>query len=220
MSFRKTGAFIDHALARVRERLRSQHPPGTTSFKDRNRELQELAREAFVLRNNNLQFQEGDSQDQLLMFAEGAMLLVCMERFLRALLGGDATNKDTLHNLLEKAFAQKRYDYLEVPGGDRDYLIEMVTGLRNGLLHGDFEQLARNASCASNLEYFKQHYARDLEKLYNILNTMMRQIDINTGQVFESQLSVRWRTRLVEALWHRTSSLARIEVERAKARRR
>lgn len=102
--------------------------------------------------------------------------------------------------------------------GDRDYLIELVTGLRNGLLHGDFEQLSRNAGCASNTEYFKEHYARDLEKLYNILNTMMRQIDIDTGGVFESQLYARWRGRLVDALSYRANWRARIDAERAKAR--
>jgi len=176
MLLKKTGGLIDYALAKVREQLKRHHPPGTTAFKDKNRELQELAREAFVLRNHNIQFKEGDPQDAILMFAEGAMILVCMERFLRAHLGPDATSADTLRNLLERAFSERRHDHLEVPGGDRDYLIELVTGLRNGLLHGDFEQLALKAGCASNTEYFKQHYARDLEILYNITNTMMRQM--------------------------------------------
>src|SRR6185295_14587800 len=90
------GDLIDSALARVREGLRHQHPTGTTDFKDRNRELQELAREAFILRVHNRQFEQGELQDKLLMFAEGAMILVCMERFLRALLGVKATNADTL----------------------------------------------------------------------------------------------------------------------------
>lgn len=117
MLFTKTGGLIDYALARVREGLRRRYRSGTTAFKDRNRELQELAREAFVLRNHNLQFKEGDPQDKILMFAEGAMILVCMERFLRAMLGSDATSADTLRNLLEKAFSEKRHDHLEVPGG-------------------------------------------------------------------------------------------------------
>ncbi|HEY6034668.1 MAG TPA: hypothetical protein VIV58_10425, partial [Kofleriaceae bacterium] len=81
------------------------------------------------------------------MFAEAAMILVCMERFLRAVLGPTATKGDTLHNLLEKVFSDRRPNYLEVPGGDRDHLILMVTGLRNGMLHGDFEQLALTAGC-------------------------------------------------------------------------
>lgn len=154
------------------------------------------------------------------MFAEGAMILVCMERFLRAMLGSDATSADTLRNLLEKAFSERRHDHLEVPGGDRAYLIELVTGLRNGLLHGDFEQLARNAGCASNTEYFKKHYARDLERLYNILDTVMQQIDVGTGRVFESQLYARWRGRLVDALSYRANWRAGIDAERAKAQRK
>jgi hypothetical protein len=92
--------------------------------------------------------------------------------------------------------------------------------LRNGLLHGDFEQLARNAGCASNRDYFKHHYARDLEKLYNILNTMMAQIDPNTGHVHEEQLRLRWRTRLADALARRAAWRARIDEERMKGRRR
>jgi len=220
MPLSKTGDLIDNALARVREHLRRRHPPGTTAFKDLNRELQELAREAFVLREHNLQFREGDSQDKLLMFAEGALVLVCMERFLRVMLGSDAANTDTLHNLLQKAFSEKRYDHLEVPGGDRDHLVDLITGLRNGLLHGDFEKLTRNSGCASNSDYFKQHYTRDLETLHNIINTMMRQVDIGTGRVAEHQLYDRWRTHFVDALSQRASALLKIEANRTKARRK
>ncbi len=212
----KTGALIDYGLAKVRAKLTHQFSSGKTAFKDHHRELQELAREVFVLRYHNLQFKEGEPQDQLLMFAEGAMILVCMERFLRAMLGTAVTNADTLQNLLEKAFSSRRYDRLEVPGGDRSHLIALVVGFRNGLLHGNFEQLARNAGCATNLEYFKHQYPGDLEKLYNILNAMMRQIDIHTGSVYQADLLTRCRARLVDTLSRRTNHRNMVELERAK----
>jgi hypothetical protein len=215
----KTGATIDRVLARVREKLVKHHKPGSTAFKDQHRELQELAREVLVLRTHNLQFKEGDPQDQLLMAAEGAMILVCLERFLRAVLGIEATNGDTLHSLLEKVFSEKRYDQLEVPGGDREHLIELVTGLRNGLLHGDFEQLARRAGSSTTREYFKHSYARDLEALYKILN-MMSQIDVSTGSIYEARLRVRWQTRLLDALSRRAAWRAAIDAMRARAKRR
>jgi hypothetical protein len=216
----KTGATIDRVLARVREKLVKHHKPGSTAFKDQHRELQELAREVLVLRTHNLQFKEGDPQDQLLMAAEGAMILVCLERFLRAVLGIEATNGDTLHSLLEKVFSEKRYDQLEVPGGDREHLIELVTGLRNGLLHGDFEQLARRAGSSTTREYFKHSYARDLEALYKILNNMMSQIDVSTGSIYEARLRVRWQTRLLDALSRRAAWRAAIDAMRARAKRR
>ena len=44
--------------------------PGEQTFRDRNRALQELARELNLVRQHNLQFKEKDPQDKRLMFAE------------------------------------------------------------------------------------------------------------------------------------------------------
>lgn len=73
------------------------------TFKEQNREFQELVRELFYVRKHNLAIKPGDPQDELLMFAEAALVLTAMERFLRIILRGEATDSDTLPNLLERA---------------------------------------------------------------------------------------------------------------------
>lgn len=157
-----------------------QHSSDPQSFKNRNRELQELVREWDVVRKHNLRFREGDSQHDLLMFAEGALLLVALERFLRCVLGSNATDQDTLPNLLEKAMS-KRLALISPPGGDKKSLIKAVTNFRNALLHGNFEQAARWSGHATAVEYFKKSYASELETAYKIANAIIRQIDPDTG---------------------------------------
>jgi hypothetical protein len=158
----------------------AQQSSDPQSFKNRNRELQELVREWHVVREHNLQFKEGDSQHNLLMFAEGALLLVALERFLRCVLGVNASDQDTLPNLLEKAMS-KRLALIKPPGGDKQGLIKAVTNFRNALLHGNFEQAAKWSGHASAIEYFRKSYASELETAYRIANAIIRQIDPNTG---------------------------------------
>ena len=57
-----------------------------STFKERNREFQELVRELVLVREHNLGFKVGDSQTTILMFAEAALVLTAMERFLRIVL--------------------------------------------------------------------------------------------------------------------------------------
>lgn len=78
-----------------------------SSFSERHREMQEIARELDVLRPHNLRFREGDSQETMLMIAEAAVTCLAMERFLRIILAGEATEADTLPNLLEKATSKR-----------------------------------------------------------------------------------------------------------------
>jgi hypothetical protein len=53
-------------------------------------ELQQLVRELHLLRERNLQFKVGDPQAKLLLFAEASLVLLTLERFVRAVLGSDA----------------------------------------------------------------------------------------------------------------------------------
>ena len=84
------------------------------TFKDQHPELQHLVREHRLLRANNLSVHEGDAQDRLLLFAEGAIVLMLLERFVRAVVT-DATDTDTLFNLLERAV---RRNLLRLPWDD------------------------------------------------------------------------------------------------------
>jgi hypothetical protein len=120
----------------------------------RHRELQELVRELQWLRTHNLQFKDGDPQQDILLFAEGAMVLLVLERFLRVILGADATERDTLISLLEKSTSE-RLGLLTLPHRDRATTIWQLGDVRNTLLHGNYEQAAAGARRASVAEYFK-----------------------------------------------------------------
>ena len=78
------------------------------SFKEQFRDFQELVREHRLLRAHNKGFSPETPQDKLLLFAEGAVVLMILERFLRILPGVEARDEDTLYNLLEKAVSKKR----------------------------------------------------------------------------------------------------------------
>lgn len=149
------------------------------SFRDRHGEIQELVRELAVVRQHNLAFKEGDPQDALLLFAEAALVLIALERFVRAVLGADATDRDTLPNLLEKAVAR---DLLRVPWDDQQDGIRRIKDVRNTLLHGNYEQAATQAGCSSTTEFFKTVFASEVEVTFKILDNLMSQIDPATGQ--------------------------------------
>jgi hypothetical protein len=185
------------------------------SFKEQNRELQELAREVVVLRRYNQTIR--DSGELWLVFAEGAVVLVTLERFLRAMLGDEAGPEDTLPNLLEMAMGDRLYLF-DPPGGDAKHLVDLVTGVRNGLLHGDFEQLARRAGFATNAEYFASRFRNDLNVMFNILNTIMRQIDPSTGQRYEWLARQMAHTGFVDMLERRRAKLERITIAQSRAR--
>jgi hypothetical protein len=85
------------------------------TFLEKHPEFHVLLHELVRLRNQNKQTVLAVEQ---LLFAEGALVLLAMERLLRILLGAEATERDTLPNLLEKAFSSSRR--LLRPPGDGD----------------------------------------------------------------------------------------------------
>jgi hypothetical protein len=101
---------------------------------------------------------------------------------MRMILGPEATDFDTLPNLLEKA-TSARLDLVVLPGRlDRAELIRRIKGVRNTLMHGNFEQAAKQAGFSTKEEYFKSGtYIADVEALFKILNRIIAQIDRETG---------------------------------------
>jgi hypothetical protein len=153
-----------------------------TTFKEQHREFQELVREVLLVRKHNLAFKPGDRQDTILMFAEAALVLTAMERFLRIILSGEATDQDTLANLLQKA-TSKRLDLIRFHAStDRDDAIRRIADVRNTLLHGNYEQARQRAGCANVLEYFQKQFTPEIEKLFELLDGMAKQIDPETGR--------------------------------------
>lgn len=151
----------------------------TNSFRDRHPEFQQLVRELTLVRAHNLKFKDGDPQDTLLLFSEAALVCLALERFVRAVLGSDATDKDTLPNLLEKAVSKKLF---RVPWDDQAEGIRRIKDVRNTMLHGNYEQAAREANCASVADYFKTQFASEAEHMFKLTDFIVAQIDPATGE--------------------------------------
>ncbi len=118
---------------------------------------------------------------RLLLFAEGALVIIALERFLRMILKrtGEENKNVTLPNLLEQATGSK--PSLRFPTDtNRNKAITDLTLVRNTLLHGNYEQLARTKGCDVR-EYFKTQYTPAVESLYRLLDHFVKQIDAKTG---------------------------------------
>lgn len=152
----------------------------TTTFKERHPEIQHLVRELHMLRAHNLKFKDGDPQDTLLMFAEAALVLLVLERFVRALLD-DAEESDSLYNLLQRAVSRR---LLSLPWEDQEDGIRKVVAVRNAVLHGNYEQAARLAGCVTVADYFKTQFAPEVERMYMVVEHLFKQIDAETGKPF------------------------------------
>ena len=151
------------------------------SFKDEHREFQELVRELFWLRDHNKKFGPDDPQNDYLLMSEAAMTVIALERFLRMVLGAEATDQDTLPNLLEKA-TSARLGLLVLPPMRREALISAIKDIRNTTLHGNYEQAARQSGCTTVAEYFKTQFASEVERVYEITDDLVNQIDPETGK--------------------------------------
>ncbi len=150
-------------------------------FKTNHREMQELARELDWLRRHNLRFKPGDAQEDLLLYAEGAICIIALERFLRIVLshnGHEPGPKDTLYNLLEKA-TSTAVALVQLP--DREDAVKRINRVRNTIMHGDYEGAAGDYGCSVQ-EYFKRYFASEVEGLFKLLDGFMKQIDYSTGR--------------------------------------
>lgn len=153
------------------------------TFKDEHPEIQHLVRELQLLRSHNLRFQQGDPQDKLLLFAEGAVALIVIERFARAVLGSRAAANDTLFNLLQQAV---RDGMFTLPFDNQQDGIQRIKDVRNTILHGNYEQASKQAGCSSVAEYFKTQFASEVEQTYQIASYLFEQIDNRTGKPVEA----------------------------------
>lgn len=147
-------------------------------FKEKYKDLQHIVRELFLLRKHNKSFKEGDTQEGFLLFAEASLTILCLERFLRILPEVKATEKDTLYNLLERAISK---NILVLKTEDKEYFKKIVN-VRNTILHGNFEQCARDCNLSTVEEYFKKNFTSEIETLFNIIDDLFKQIDHNTGK--------------------------------------
>jgi len=164
----------------------------TEKFKDRHPELQHLVRELLQVRQHNLDCAQRGRPELLLHFAEGALLLIALERFVRIVLGSEAKDEDTLFNLLQKATSRH---ILTLPWDDQAEGIRKLKAFRNAVMHGNYEQAASISGAASSEEFFRSsQYISEVETLFKVVDYLLRQIDITTGKP-RSQLRPSTRNR-------------------------
>lgn len=146
-------------------------------FRDKYQDFGEICREIEIVRKHNLEFKKGDDLSDLLLFSEALLYLLALERFLRIVPQLEATDIDTLVNLLEKA-TSKRRGFIKI--NDRKY-IKIIKDVRNSIIHGNFEQAAQQEE-VSYKDYFKLKFAGQVEELFGILNSIVCLIDPDTGK--------------------------------------
>lgn len=148
------------------------------TFKERNRELQELVREYVLVRAHNLGCAARNDHASLLLLAEGALLSLVLERFVRVVVK-DPSSKATLFSLLELAVKQGA---LTIPWDEVRDGIKRLSDVRNALMHANYEQAATLENLATPEEYFgSSRYAGTIERLRDVVDDLMRQIDPETG---------------------------------------
>ena len=130
--------------------------------------LGDLSRELEYVRAHN-----AHKPVDALPFAEAALLLMTLERFLRLLPGVNAADKETLPQLLQRAVA---IGTLKLPPGDTGALIDGLRRFRNALLHANHEQAA-----GKRKDYFAGEFARDRERFYALLTELASQVNPATG---------------------------------------
>ena len=108
------------------------------------------------------------------------LTLLAIERFLRILPAVKAKQSDTLRDLLQRALNPEQ-PILVCFGCDIDKLIKEIISVRNTLIHGNFEQAARQCKLPTKDDYLKRALLPEVEVLYKLLEMFTDQIDLDTG---------------------------------------
>lgn len=155
------------------------------TFKEQFVDFGEIARELMFVRSHNLKMHEtyGRWVPGYLLFSEGLMVLLAIERFLRIILGPEGAANDTLPNLLEKATSTRLNLLVLPPWWTRKQTIDAMKAVRNAIMHGNFEQAATQAGSRDTAHYFRSSaYINEVETLHRILDGFCTQIDPETGE--------------------------------------
>ncbi|MBX3269802.1 MAG: hypothetical protein KF729_06055 [Sandaracinaceae bacterium] len=105
----------------------------TTSFRERFRDFQYVAQELCLLERYNRAALADHREGELRLHSFLALTLLALERFLRMVLGANATDSDTLPNLLEMATGG-RNKVFEL--SDREKTLRFVNETRRVVMHG------------------------------------------------------------------------------------
>src|SRR5713101_939818 len=146
------------------------------TFQDQYKEIGFIADEIKRLRSLNTSIIINSHQGFL--FAEAAITCMATERFLRIIPSMNATDKDTFSNLIDRALSKKRLN-LGIPNNTVSVARYKKVSLqiRNGMLHGNFEQLANHYRCSKDIYFGQGSFTQDIQVIFDLLNHFMSRID-------------------------------------------
>lgn len=152
------------------------------SFRELHPDFEELLCEIDCVRAHNFDIERGASQQHPLIVAEGALIVLALERFLRIVLAQRATSSHTLHNLLEMAASGNDPMFPRNEG-----LIKALTTVRNVTMHGNFELGAANyvhkfpertsMPARSVADFLRTSFGNDIAVIYGYLLALVDKFD-------------------------------------------
>lgn len=132
-----------------------------------------------TLNSRNKAYKPGEPQDGLMMFAEGALCMSLVEAAARQWVGDGVLADDArFRDVLKAAYNSG----LRIPFDDPDDGIEMITSVRNTLVHANFEQAARRAGSRDVERYFGEEYAAEIEAMYQMCLDFLAQVRERDGE--------------------------------------
>ena len=152
------------------------------NFKEQYRDFQYLCKEIYLLRKYD---DDPKRIGEPFLFAEAGNTITALERFLRIIPKMKASKEDTLSDLLNRAFSKKNQIFQPpkfVIPLTTNRVKEIILQIRNGYLHGNFEQLASYYNCSKDT-YFKKHFSQDIQTMFETLECFINQVDIETGKI-------------------------------------
>lgn len=149
-------------------------------FKDKYKDLQFLIKEMYILRSYNDKKAKDKKFDELFLFSEASALFICLERFLRVLPAIKASNSDTIYNLMERALKLFNSPYINITN---ERLTKVVTDIRNGILHGNFEKCAYEYKCDVEQYFGKGHFTQDIQIIFDVFRSFIDQVNSLTGEI-------------------------------------
>src|ERR1039457_251551 len=176
---------------------------GLMSFKKQHRDFTEIARELDIVRNHNdhkIAEGKGKWSPGCLLFAEGLLVLLTIERFLRIILGQSAGESATLPNLLEMATGSRLNLLSLPPWWTREQTIDAIKNVRNALMHGNYEQAAKQSGNQDREDYFRSGTSfAEVNTLFALLDGFCNQFDPESGKPLRTSATV---ARPYSALGH------------------
>jgi hypothetical protein len=158
-----------------------------TTFKDKYKDIQYLIRDMQLLRKYNDLQATNKTLNNCLLFAEATTTILAFERFLRILPAMNARHTETLSNFMDRALAKKKPLFktpiLNIPN---KRIISVVREIRNGVMHGNFDQLAIHYAhkIRNREEYFSMGcFTQDIQIIYDVFNSFINQVDARTGKI-------------------------------------